>query len=138
MQLIVRDIRLSEYEQNAVVRDRIRFDEIWGGASFSEEENVFPCRDDFAAVYTLVRRSVRAGTDTITHRAILSQLAAYSGVIGYIKLKIIIRVLLELNLLGIEEIGEEVYRFRLQFTNGRTDLEKSNLLRRLRSQMKQG
>ena len=138
VQLIVRDIRLSECEQNAVARDRIRFDEIWGGAPFTEEEGIMPCRDDFAAVYTLVRRNVRAGTDTMTHRAILSQLVGYTGSIGYIKLKIIIRVLLELNLLGIEEIGDEVYRFRLQFTNGRTDLEKSNLLRRLRSQMKQG
>lgn len=138
VQLIVRDIRLSECEQNAAERDRTRFDEIWGGAPFSEAENILPCRDDFAAVYTLVRRNVRAGTDTMTHRAILSQLVGYSGQIGYIKLKIIIRVLLELNLLGIEEIGDEVYRFRLQFTNGRTDLEKSNLLRRLRSQMKQG
>ena len=54
------------------------------------------------------------------------------------KLKLIIRILLELNLLGIEEIGNEVYRFHLNFTSGKTDLEKSNLLRRLRSQMKQG
>jgi hypothetical protein len=53
---------------------------------------------------------------------------------GYIKLKMIIRIFQELNLLGIEEISEEQYRFCLVFTPGKTDLEKSNILRRLRSQ----
>lgn len=138
VQMIVRDIRLSENEQASAAHDRARFEEIWSGASFREDEGILPTRDDFAAVYTLVRRQVRAGIDTMTHRAILSQLAGYQGQIGYVKLKLIIRILLELNLLGIEEVDEEVYRFRLQFTNGKTDLEKSNLLRRLRSQMKQG
>ena len=45
------------------------------------------------------------------------------------------RKLQELNLLGIEEIGDEQYRFKVQFTSGKTDLEKSNILRRLRSQV---
>ena len=138
VQMIVRDVRLSENTQTAAARERARFEEIWGGAAFREDEGILPSREDFAAVYTLVRRNVRAGTDTMTHRAILSQLVGYQGQIGYVKLKLIIRILLELNLLGIEEVGEEVYRFRLCFTNGKTDLEKSNLLRRLRSQMKQG
>ena len=138
VQMIVRDIRLSENEQTVAAREHARFEEIRNGATFREEEGILPSRDDFAAVYTLVRRNVRAGIDTMTHRAILSQLVGYQGQIGYVKLKFIIRILLELNLLGIEEVGDEVYRFRLQFTNGRTDLEKSNLLRRLRSQMKQG
>ena len=137
VQLIVRDIRLSEEKLAERDRDFARFGEIWGGALFTAEEDILPSRDDFAAVYTLVRRSVRAGTDTLTHRAILSQLSGYAGHIGYVKLKFIIRILQEMNLLGIEEIGEEIYRFHLQFTQTKTDLEKSNLLRRLRTQLKQ-
>lgn len=137
VQLIVRDIRLSVEKQAERDRDAERFVEIWNGASFSAEEDILPSRDDFAAVYTLVRRSVRAGADTLTHRAILSQLSGYAGHIGYIKLKLIIRILQEVNLLGIEEVGEEIYRFHLQYTKTKTDLEKSNLLRRLRSQLKQ-
>lgn len=137
VQLIVRDIRLSGKELSAAEDERARYEAIRSGESFTAEENVLPSREDFAAVYTLVRRSVRAGADTMTHRAILSQLAGYSGSIGYIKLKFIIRILQELNLLGIEETEEEIYRFRLQYTQTKTDLEKSNLLRRLRSQMRQ-
>ena len=54
--------------------------------------------------------------------------------VGYVKLKFIIRVFQELNLLGIEEYSEEEYRFCLIFSPGKTDLEKSNILRRLRMQ----
>ena len=117
--------------------ERRRYEEIRTGGTFTEEENVLPSREDFAAVYTLVRRSVRGGGEVLTHRALLSQLSGHPGSIGYVKLKFIIRILQELNLLGIEEISEEVYRFHLQYSQNKTDLEKSNLLRRLRSQMKQ-
>lgn len=137
VQLIVRDIRLAGAALDGAAREAERFAEIWAGAPFTPEEDVLPSREDFAAVYTLVRRAVRAGGDTLSHRGLLSRLSGGSVRIGYIKLKLIIRILQELNLLGIEETEEEVYRFRLQFTQTKTDLEKSNLLRRLRSQMKQ-
>jgi len=55
--------------------------------------------------------------------------------INYIKLKIIIKVFCELNLLGIEDISDEVYRFKVHYTTNKTDLEKSSLLRRIRSQL---
>ncbi len=137
VQLIVRDIRLSEESRDARRDERARFDAIFGGAPFGEEEGVLPVRDDFAAVYQLVFRHVRGGLDTLSHRAILSKLAGMGhGDIGYIKLKIIIRVLQELNLMGIEEISEEVYRFRITFQSKKTDLEKSTWLHRLRAQMR--
>ncbi len=137
VQLIVRDIRLTAPALSAAEEERERFAAVFAGAPILPGEDIVPTREDFAAVYTLVRRAVRGGSEVMTHRAILSQLSGYSGNIGYIKLKLIIRILQELNLLGIEEIEEEVYRFHLQFSQSKTDLEKSNLLRRLRSQMKQ-
>ena len=137
VQLIVRDIRLCAESRAEVADERTRFDEIWAGAPFSAAESLIPTRDDFAAVYTLVCRNVRAGCDTLSHRALLTKLqAAGRGDIGYIKLKIIIRVLQELNLMGIEEVSDENYRFSIQFSNKKTDLEKSNWLHRLRAQQR--
>ncbi len=137
VQLIVRDIRLSEEGRDIRRAERARFEEIFAGAPFGAEEGVLPCRDDFAAVYQLVFRHVRGGLDTLSHRAILSKLAGMGhGDVGYIKLKIIIRVLQELNLMGIEEISEEVYRFAITFQSKKTDLEKSTWLHRLRAQMR--
>jgi hypothetical protein len=139
VQLIVRDIRLSDAIASVEEGEKARYLEIKNGASFTKEEDICPNREDFVAVYNLVRRSVRGGCDVLTHRALLRELSngMGTGKIGYVKLKFIIRILQELNLLGIDEPSEEVYRFRLQFTNSKTDLEKSNLLRRLRAQMKQ-
>ena len=137
VQLIVKDIRLCEEDAQQEAAQRCRFDEIFAGAPFDAEENVLPTRDDFAAVYTFVKHAVRSGCDCLTHRAILRRMAEGGRSIGYIKLKMVIRVFQELNLLGIEETSAETYRFRLVFSPGKTDLEKSNILRRLRSQ-KQG
>ncbi len=138
VQLVMRDVRLAERVRSSVCEEREEFERIWHGGSFLPEDDILPSRDDFAAVYTLVRRSVRAGCECLSHRAILSGLSAgYEGRVGYIKLKFIIRILQEMNLLGIEEESNENYRFHLRFSATKTDLEKSNLLRRLRVQMKQ-
>ena len=137
VQLIVRDIHLCQKDREENARARARFEEIWEGAPFSEEENVYPSREDFAAVYTVISRTVRAGCDALSHRSILSRLRAFGHEnIGYIKLKIIVRVFQELNLVGIEEPTPENYRFAIRFTTKKTDLEKSSWLHRLRSQMK--
>ncbi len=137
VQLIVRDIHLSESASLPENADRERFERIWAGAEFTAEENVIPSREDFAAVYQLVRRSVRSGCDTLSHRAILSHLSS-EGVfgIGYIKLKIIIRVLQEMNLLGITENENEQYAFRIRYSDKKVDLDKSTILRKLRSHQK--
>ena len=137
VQMIARDIRLAETDYSAEEVERIRFERIWAGEPFEASENLIPTRDDFAAVYTLVRRSVRSGCDSLSHRALLSRLASeHHASIGYVKLKFIIRVLQEMNLLGIEEISDEVYGFKLHFSDKKVDLEKSGILRKLRSQQK--
>ncbi len=138
VQLIVRDVRLSGTAGALAEAERERFSAIWSGESYSEPD-VLPSRDDFAAVYTLVRKNIRMGVSEMSHRALLAKLRVAVGPeqIGYVKLKMIIRVLQELNLLGIEEVSEEFYRFHLNYTEKKTDLEKSNLLRRLRCQYRQ-
>ena len=97
-----------------------------------------PDRNDFAAVYRLILASSRMGIDTLSHREICAKASSVIECrhIGYIKLKIIIKVLTELNVVGIEEPEEELYKFHLHYNSAKTDLEKSSLLRRLRSQQK--
>ncbi len=137
VQLIVREVRMAESMLDHVDRERNRFERIWNGDPYSDTD-VLPIRDDFIAVYTLVQRCVRAGMREISHRALLAKLyASGTKTIGYVKLKMIVRIFQELNLLGISEIGEEYYSFSCHYTDKKTDLEKSNLLRRLRAQYRQ-
>ena len=132
VQLIVRDLRPAERERLAGKREGERFREILEGDTFTPEENVVPTRDDFAAVYTVIRRLVRGGNDTFTTRSMHAQLSAQGYSVGLVKLKFILSIFREMNILGIEEISEDTYRFHLKFNTGKADLEKSNILHQLR------
>ena len=132
VQLIVRDIRVSNAQLDEWELERARFEEIKSGAPFKDSENVIPTREDFAEVYKLMQFSLRQGVNTLAHRDIISRLSSRS--IGYTKLKFIIMVLKELNLVNITDVGEELYRFDIHYTTGKTMLDKSAILKRLRQQ----
>ena len=137
-QLIIRDLKPSQLQKAQYKNDVARFEDIRNGASFDECENVMPSREDFAAVYRLITSSVRAGVDTLQHRDIISRLKSSDEKcnIGYIKLKIIIMVFKELNIVAIDDVADETYKFKIHYSTTKTKLDKSTLLRRLRSQMK--
>jgi len=138
LQIIIRDINVVKSQKMICELEERRFEEIRGGAEFTSEENVLPNRDDFALVYTFMLNSYRAGNDVLKHREILSRLSyGKSGsCIGYIKLKFIIMILKELNIVSIDEPENETYKIRVQYSTSKTDLEKSSLLRKLRSQQR--
>ena len=96
-----------------------------------------PSRDDFAIVYKLLLSHLRSGINRLTHRDIISKINHIHSVkkIGYIKLKFIVMVMRELNIVTIDELEDEVYTFNIHYTSNKTDLDKSNLLRKLRSQL---
>ncbi len=138
VQLIVKDIRLSKNQTSIIENERVCFEKIWNGDTILTTEDIVPTRDDFAVFYRFVAASLRSGIDTFVHRELSLRLLRTheQNNIGYIKLKIIIKVLQELNLMGIQEIEDEVYKFTLRYGSSKTDLEKSNLLRRMRLQQR--
>ena len=136
VQLIIKDIRPSSAQDSKNKSEKQRFTEIWAGASFDRSEYILPDREDFACVYRYISNSIRAGNDTLTVRDIQYGISKSHETrnIGYIKLRIIIKIFQELNLVGIEEIEEEKFIFKVHYSASKTDLEKSSLLRRIRSQ----
>ncbi len=136
-QLIVKDVKLTHSGAENGVTASERFTEIWNGASFTKEEDVIPTRDDFVTVYKYIVSACRVGSNVFSHRELCIKLSqGYDNAnIGYIKLKVIIMVLKELNLIGIEEIENEIYRIAFKYSQ-KTNLEKSSILRRLRNQQK--
>lgn len=137
VQLIVKDLKASEGKNEAEESEKIRFKEIWSGAEFAEEENVIPTREEFASVYRFIYNSCRNGHTTFNPKEIISKITKLDPktTLTYIKLKIIFKVFNELNLLGISEDECENYTFSLRLSQ-KTDLDKSNLLRRLRNQQR--
>ena len=136
-QLIVRDIRITESEAEKYDALRTRYEQIWQGGGIDKGEDVVPSREEFATVYNFLRRRARFGEEVFTVREMLLREQPLSN-LGYIKLRFIINILLELNILGVEEIAPEKYSFKMHYQNKRTDLEKSAILRRLRAAQRRG
>ena len=134
VQLILHDVRRAEDELREMSDGAERYAEIRGGARFSESEGILPTREDFAAVYTMLRRQYRASVDTLSVCEMLRALKSDGTHIGYCKLKIILAVLRELQICEIEETERDVYTYRIFFNASKTSIDKSSILKRLRSQ----
>lgn len=137
VQLIVKDLRIAENYVRALDEDKLRFENILAGGAIFEDEDVVPQRADFVAFYNMIRRDVRFGADSFSLRALLSKMCQIEHPVSYIKLKFLLMVMRELNILGVNEIENEYYVFSLN-NNGKTDLDKSNILRKLKSQQRKG
>ncbi len=139
VQLILQDYKRisdgAEYEANV----RARYLAVRAGGTHSAEENFVPVRDDFAHVYTILRREFRQGRDTFPVRQLLAMInTAREESVHYVKLKYILEVFHELRICGVEELEDDVYRFDIFFNASKASIEKSAILRRLKSQMTRG
>ena len=136
VQLIIRDLKPSQLQSDLENKERNRFEEIKNGAPFTRDEDVLPERGDFVVVYKFIQNAAHNGTYTFTHRDICSRVSVSPGCkIGYIKLKFIIMIFREMNIVDIEE-DNETYTFRLHFSSNKKNLEKSSILKKLRSQIR--
>ena len=135
VQMIARDIRLSQKTQEKLLEMKSRTQEILAGAPILPGESVVPDRDDFVVVYTFIRRELRMGRSIISHRALLSRLKTGDAAVNlnYIKLRIVIMIMQELNIVDVTEISEEVYQFAISDTKFKTDLDRSEILKKLRA-----
>ncbi len=135
VQLLLHDLVPSAVGAGIFSAERERYKEIKEGDKYFPEENVLPDRDDFARVYTALRKEFRSGVSVLDIRAIQRLLGVEAHLcINYIKLKFILRILNELQICSIEEVGEDMYSFNIFFNASKTSIEKSSILKKLRGQ----
>ena len=103
--------------------------------SAAEIDSIIPNRNDFAAIYNLLKKELRMDHDTFSIRAICKLLTNNGVPNRYVKVKYIIRVFQELNILGVDEVDPvaEIYRFKYIYVKNKADLDKSNILRKLKA-----
>ena len=135
VQMVLQDACLARSYSSELERQKNRYDEINNGGSFTMAEDIIPDRDDFAAVYKLLRREYRHENSITDRKTIMKQLSLLRDCkpINYIKLKYILRILNELNICEIEEIGDDIYRFSVIFNTSKTSIDKSSILKKLKS-----
>ena len=104
-----------------------------------EKSEIIPRREDFALVYNYIKRELRLSKDKMSLRYILASLNKNGNKIRYVKLKYIIMVFRELNILGVDLIDEknELYQFSYIYVKNKADLDKSSILKKLKSSSNQ-
>ena len=138
VQMVLQDARMAESFTKEEARQKQRFSEVNAGGEFSVSEDILPTRDDCAAVYKALRKEYRHENNVIDLRT-LSKLieAAYGeGKVNYVKLKYILRIFNELRICETEEIEVDIYRFNIFFNASKTSIDKSSILKKLKSQCK--
>ncbi len=139
VQLVIKDIKPSEAQISAQDKEFCRFAEIHSGGTFTASEDVLPDRTDCAQLFSYLRRvNHQSAIDTFSIRDLASKLNSSEGNkrMNYIKLKFIMLIFKELNIIGVEEVESDVYKFTFHFSSTKKDLEKSGVLRKLRSQLR--
>ncbi|MBQ9080466.1 MAG: single-stranded-DNA-specific exonuclease RecJ [Clostridia bacterium] len=136
VQMILQDIRMSRRSVDELKRLKQRYEQIKGGGEFDVSENFIPDRNDFALIYTVLRRECRLGHDALSDRTILSlaHMAEPERDINYVKLMYILRVFRELKICSVEKLGENLFGFEIAFCQTKTSIDRSSILKKLKSQ----
>ena len=136
LQLMIQDAKIAQSTMNEYQAQKDRYAQIHNGAIYSEDEDVYPSREDVAAVYTFLRREYRMGHTSFPMRRLLGQIRQASGdAFGYPKMKFILRVLQELQICGVSEPAEDHFIFDVSYST-KTNLDKSSILHKLKSQLR--
>lgn len=134
-QMIIRDARLSNTYTQKLEKEKRMYSEIKSGARYCCADGFVPDRDDCSRVYTFLRREYRNGNSLTDTRSVLRAInGGGQREINYVKLKYIFEIFNELQICDIEELDRDIYRFEVIFRATRTSIDKSAILKKLRSQ----
>lgn len=134
-QMIIRDARLSNTYTQKLENEKRMYSEIKSGARYCCADGFVPDRDDCSRVYTFLRREYRNGNSLTDTRSVLRAInGGGQREINYVKLKYIFEIFNELQICDIEELDRDIYRFEVIFRATRTSIDKSAILKKLRSQ----
>ena len=139
LQLILQDLRPSETAAKSRRLEDTRLAEVLAGAPITPSEALVPNREEIAAVFTVLRSDARMGNRTVHEKSLLERAnRTLSDSINRIKLRLILRVLTEMEVCRVEDSAEDCYVFEVNFTAPKTSIDASPLLLRLRGQLAAG
>lgn len=135
VQISIKDIRPSERNIHFELVNEQSYESAKNGESLLEPEYIIPSRDDCIKVYNFLISAARMGKETYRISRLLSDILRQdsSANINYVKLKFIIKIFRELNIINIEELDKLSFAFHIGFSKNKTNLEKSSILKKLKS-----
>lgn len=142
VQLIVKDVRLSEDQYKSEEAERELYRQVMAGVPYSElgidglsADFIVPTRDEFVTVYSTIKRELRVEHEIFSIRALIHLMKTHGVKIGYVKMKYILMTFAELNILNIKKLDDEreVYAFKFVYMDSKTNLDKSNIYKKLKA-----
>ena len=134
VQLIVQDFKASAAFADAYEAEVARFAAVRAGGAFDPEEGFVPDRADCGHVYTVLRREFRGGRTSFRERELWLLLnVGAPRPLPYTCIKYILEIFNELRICGVEETADG-YRFDIYFNASRTSIDRSSILKKLKSQ----
>ncbi|MBQ7353046.1 MAG: single-stranded-DNA-specific exonuclease RecJ [Clostridia bacterium] len=134
-QISLKDVKLSERNVHFEKINEELFQNTKMGVSDLAYDYVVPSRDDCMKVYNFLNQSSRVGKNNYRYLRLLSDLSNESS-LNYVKIKFIISIFRELNIVNIDFIDDYSFSFRFSYPKVKANLEKSNILKKLKQQFK--
>lgn len=141
IQMIVKDIRLAKRLYDMEKQEHDLYDALMGVNPYALSEyaeGIIPERQDFAVIYSTLKRELKSQHEVFSVRALRHLLARSGVMMPYTKLKGVIDIFHEMGLLKVEELDaeREIYSFGYIRVKEKIDLEQSGLLQTMRANLK--
>ena len=135
VQFTVKDIKPSERNAHFEKVNEEIYQGVKNGEADLDADYVVPTREDFAEAYNMLLSASRMGKENYRYSRMLSEILKNNPQtkINYVKLKFIIKVFRELNIVVIDELDSLTFAFHIVFSKNKTSLDKSNILKKLKS-----
>lgn len=135
VQANVKDIRPGERNSHFERMYEEMYQSVKNGESELDADYIVPERVDFADVYNFLLASARIGKENFRYSRLLTEIIKNnpSTKVNYVKLKYIIKVFRELNIVAIDEIDSLTFAYHIAFSKNKTSLDKSTILKKLKS-----
>lgn len=133
VQMIVKDIDHNADYYKTLTEQKQLYEDIKTGRKIAKDENVVPAREDFVSVYQYIKQKIRKEQDIISIHEIECNIGGKNNE-QYVKIKFIIDILYETNIIGIENTHtDDCYKFKLNYVKNKINLDRSSIYKKLKS-----
>lgn len=134
LQINIKDIRISQSTLDFELENEKLYQEVKMGSSALSAEEIIPTREDFSYIYQFLQSNARYGKRFYRYTKLLSDINSHKSFqkFNFVKLKTIIKVFRELNIIYIEEIDDFTFEFKFSGAKNKTSLDKSSILKKLK------
>ncbi len=140
LQMIVKDIRLSEEILEREEAQKTLYQRVFAALESdtapdpADVKAILPDRSECGTVYNTLKKELYLGHEVFSLRALSHLLRTTEKPVSYGKLRCILDIFSELRLLQVEllDAEREIYAFKYIYMQGKTSLDRSDLLKTLR------